>query len=230
MMIMNLTMLQLAQMIDISAVRADSVKAEVESIVKAAKEQHFISVFTLPCFASYTCQLLQGANGISLGGAVGFPSGATTTTCKLFEAQELMGFGCSELDMVINIGKLKSGLVQDVAADIQHVVRAAGNLPVKVILEVSLLEDSEIEDGAKIARDAGAQFVKTGTGWAGPTTFEHISLIKKAVGETVKLKVAGGVRSLDVLLQMHQMGVSRFGIGYKSALSIMDEFARRAKA
>jgi deoxyribose-phosphate aldolase len=230
MIIMNLTTLQLAQMVDISAVRADSVKSEVESIVTAAKENHFICVFTLPCFASYAHELLQGTSGIHLGGAIGFPSGAATTTCKLFEAEELVSFGCNELDMVINIGKLKSGLFQDVADDIKQIVRAAGTLPVKVILEVSLLKDSEIQDGARIARDAGAQFVKTGTGWAGPTTFEHISLIKKAVGETVKLKVAGGVRSLDVLLEMHQMGVSRFGIGYKSALSIMDEFYRKVKA
>jgi deoxyribose-phosphate aldolase len=227
---MNLTKLQLAQMVDISAVRADSMRTEVESIVKSAKEQHFICVFTLPCFASYACELLAGSTGIMLGGAVGFPSGATTTTCKLFEADELLSFGCNELDMVINIGKLKSGLFEEVAYDIEQVVRTAANVPVKVILEVSLLKDSEIQDGAKIARDAGAQFVKTGTGWAGPTTFEHISLIKKAVGDTVKLKVAGGVRSLDVLLQMHQMGVSRFGIGHKSALSIMDEFSRKVKA
>jgi deoxyribose-phosphate aldolase len=227
---MNLSQKQLAQMVDISAVRADSSQAEIQAIVEAAKEHCFICVFTLPCFASYAHDLLAGSAGIDLGSTVGFPSGSSTTSAKVFEARELARMGCDELDMVINIGKLKSGLYLEVADDIRKVVETGGSIPVKVILEVSLLKDSEIQDAAKIVRDSGAQFVKTGTGWFGPTTFEHINLIKNAVGDTVKLKVAGGVRSLDVLLQMYEMGVSRFGIGHKSALSIMDEYARKARA
>jgi deoxyribose-phosphate aldolase len=100
---------------------------------------------------------------------------------------------------------------------------------VKVILEVEVLTDSEIQDGAKIIRDSGAKFVKTGTGWLGATSIEHIRLIKEAVGESIQLKVAGGVRHLDVLLKMHDLGVSRFGIGNKSAINIMEEFARNNK-
>jgi len=226
---MNLSKEQLARMIDISAVKADSSVEEVKSIVKAAIKFRFICVFTLPSLAPYAKEYLTGETGIDLGGAVGFPSGGSTTSAKSFEAEEMLRLGCNEIDMVINIGKLKSKLYKDVADDIKTIVTVAGGVPVKAILEVPLLKDSEIQDGAKIIRDSGAQFVKTGTGWLGATTFEHIRLIKEAVGESIQLKVAGGVRNLDVLLQMHEMGVSRFGIGHLSAINIMSEFIRNEK-
>jgi len=226
---MSLSKEQVARMIDISAVKADSNIAEVESIVRAAKIHRFICVFTLPSFSAYAKKILSGETDIGLGGTVGFPSGSSTTSTKAFEAAELINFGCDELDMVVNIGKLKSNLYADVAADIKKVVEIAGNIPVKVILEVTMLTDSEIQDGAKIIRDSGAKFVKTGTGWLGATSFEHIRLIKEAVGDSIQLKVAGGVRNLDVLLKMHTMGVSRFGIGNNAAVAIMDEFTRKTK-
>ncbi len=226
---MNLSKEQLARMIDISAVKADSSVEEVESIVKAAKTYHFICVFTLPSLAQYAKECLAGEIGVDLGGVVGFPSGGSTTTVKSFEAEELLRIGCNELDMVINIGKLRSGLYKEVAEDIRRIVDIAGDIPVKAILEVSLLKDSEIKDGAKIIRDSGAQFVKTGTGWLGSTSFDHIKLIKEAVGESIKLKVAGGVRNLDVLIKMYEIGVTRFGIGHLSAINIMGELIRNDK-
>lgn len=214
-------------MIDISAVKADSRLEEVELIVKAAKEHRFIAVFVLPSFTAYAGQLLAGDPGIHLGGTVGFPSGASTTASKAFEAQELLGFGCHELDMVINIGKLKSGMYHDVEMDIRRIVEVAGPAPVKVILEVSLLTEQEIQDGARIIMNNGAQFIKTGTGWLGATTFDHIRLIKEAVGNDIQLKVAGGVRNLSTLMKMRDMGVTRFGIGYLSALNIMQELNQK---
>jgi len=226
---MNLTEEQVARMIDISAVKGDSSVDEVLSIVNAAKKYRFICVFTLPSLTQYAKDYLAGEPGIGLGGTVGFPSGSSTTATKEFEAAELLRMGCTELDMVINVGKLKSNLYTDVAADIKQIVAVARNVPVKVILEVCLLSDSEIQDGAKLIRDCGAQFVKTGTGWLGPTTFEHITLIKKAVGDSIQLKVAGGVRNLDVLLKMTEMGVSRFGIGNLAAIKIMEEFGKNNK-
>jgi deoxyribose-phosphate aldolase len=226
---MNLTREQIARMIDISAVKADSSVDEVKSIVLAAKKYRFICVFTLPSLTLFAKEFLAGETYINLGGTVGFPSGASTTSSKEFEAEELLRMGCNELDMVINIGKLKSNLYKDVAEDIKKILGVAGNIPVKVILEVCLLNDLEIQDGAKIVRDSGAQFVKTGTGWLGPTSFEHIKIIKKAVGESIKLKVAGGIRNLDVLLKMSEMGVSRFGIGHLSAINIMNEFEKSSK-
>ena len=161
-----------------------------------------------------------------VGGTVGFPSGASTTATKVFEATEMKDFGCDELDMVINVGKLKSRQYQDVENDITQIVKIANGTPVKVILEVSLLNEKEIIDGSKIIRDSGASFIKTGTGWLGPTTFEHIEIIKRTVGDSIQLKVAGGVRKLETLTTMHEMGVSRFGIGHVAAVNIMEECTR----
>ena len=210
-------------MVDISAVRAESTLEEVKEIADAAKKYGFICAFALPSFTGYLKKELEGANGVMLGGVVGFPSGSETTTAKVFQAMELKNAGCNEIDMVINIGMLKSGLDSEVIKDIRSVKEAVSPLPLKVILEVPLLTDEEIVKGALIVRDAGADFVKTGTGWAGTTTYHHVELIKNAIGETIKLKVAGGVRDLETLTKMHMMGVSRFGIGYKSAISIMKE-------
>jgi deoxyribose-phosphate aldolase len=226
-MIMGLSELELAQMIDISAVKAGSSLADVETIVSAAKEHHFIAIFPLPSLMVRAKQLLGDRTDIILGGTVGFPSGSSTTRTKVFEAKELVEIGCKELDMVIDIGKLRSNLYQEVAADIREVVDVAGNIPVKVILEVTLLSRQEIMDGARIVRDNGARFVKTGTGWSGSTTTDHLQAIKEAVGETIKIKVAGGVRNLDFLLKIHEMGVTRFGLGYHSALAILKELQDR---
>jgi len=218
---------QIARMIDISAVKAESGVDEVETIVKVAKEHHFICVFTLPSLAPYAKKFLAGDPDIYLGGTVGFPSGASSTTVKALEADELLEIGCDELDMVINIGKLKSNLYQDVQEDIKQIVDLAGSIPVKVILEVSLLSDSEIQAGAKIVRDCGAKFVKTGTGWSGATTLAHINTIKDAVGDSINIKVAGGVRDLDTLLTISEMGVTRFGIGCGSAIKIVQQYHER---
>ena len=226
---MRLTKLELARMIDISAVKAGSTLEDVETIVKAAKEHHFIAIFPLPSFVSRAKILLGKNEDIILGGTVGFPSGSSTTPVKVFEAKELIGLGCGELDMVIDVGKVRSHLYEEVADDIQAVVDTAGKIPVKVILEISLLSSKEITEGSRIIRDSGAKFVKTGTGWSGPTTVDHIGLIKKAVGDSVQVKVAGGVRNLDFLLTIHDMGVSRFGLGYHSALDIMNEFQKRSE-
>lgn len=225
---MNLTKDQVAGMIDISAVKAESSLQEVQQIVEAAKQHKFIAVFTLPSFASQARELLGEKSAIFLGGTVGFPSGASTTSTKAFEANELVELGCQELDMVINIGKLKSGLFNEVALDIKKVVEVASPAPVKVILEVGLLTDVEIDAGAKIVCESGAAYVKTGTGWNGVTTVEHITIIKNAVGDHIKLKAAGGVRDLDFLLKMYEMGVVRFGIGYRSAIGIMEEYVKRS--
>lgn len=224
---MSLSKEQLAQMIDISAVKADSTRLEVESIITAAKEHRLKAVFPMPSFTKYAKSLLAGESGILLGGTVGFPSGATTTASKVFEAEELIRSGCDELDMVINIGKLKSNMHQDVTEDISEVVAIASNIPVKVILEVSLLTEEEIVTGAKIVRDSGARFIKTGTGWNGPTTMEQIRLIKNAVGNSIDIKVAGGVRNLETLLKIHELGVARFGLGHKAAVDVIDEFLRK---
>lgn len=225
---MGLSLIELARMIDISAVKAGSTLNDVEAIVQAAKQYRFMAIFPLPSLVDRAKQLLGDFEDIILGGVVGFPSGSSTTNVKVVEAEDLIKLGCKELDMVIDVGKLRSQLYDEVASDINAVVDTAGKIPVKVILEVSLLTQKEITDGSLLIRDCGAKFVKTGTGWSGPTTTEHIALIKKAVGDTVQVKVAGGIRNLDFLLKIHDMGVTRFGLGYNSALAIVNEFQKRS--
>lgn len=219
---MKYTKEQVARLIDISAVRADSTLDDVNSVITAAKDYNLICLFGMPSFVDYIVEQMKGYDTIEIGGVVGFPSGAETTSIKVLQAAELKEKGCTEIDMVMNIGKLKSGLLEEVREDIERVKAVAAPRPLKVIIEVALLTDEEIVTASKIVRDAGADYVKSGTGWAGSTTLEHVKLMKDAVGDDIKIKVAGGVRDLDTLRAMHQMGVSRFGIGYKAVLDIMD--------
>lgn len=218
---------EIARLIDISAVRADSIRQDVEDIIDGAIKHNFICVFPMPGMLPLVFEKLKDHPQIGIGGIVGFPSGGETTASKLFQAKELKEAGCNEIDMVLNIGKLKSGMLNDIEDEIRQIKAAVSPLPLKVIMEVVLLTDEEIKTASSIILKAGADYIKTGTGWAGATTLHHIDLIKETVGDAIKLKVAGGVRTLNTLLEMYQMGVSRFGIGYKSALSIMEECINR---
>lgn len=222
-----MTIKEIASMIDISAVRAESTWNEIEDILRATAKYPFICVFSMPGMIDRILPYRNEIPNLRIGGIIGFPSGGETLEVKLFEARQMKEKGCDEVDMVLNIGKLKSGMLDEVKAEIEQIKAVVSPLPLKVIMEVALLTDEEITAASKIIRDAGAAFVKTGTGWAGATTEHHIEVIKAAVGDTIPLKVAGGVRSLDTLLKMRDMGVSRFGIGYKSALGIMREAEER---
>jgi len=221
---------QIGRLIDVSAVRTDVTMDEIDKMVEVAKKFDCICAFAMPSFTDYLIEQLK-ANEVSntfVGGVVGFPSGADTTEIKVLAAKQLLEKGCSELDMVVNVGALKSNRDQTFKDDIKAVVEAAGNTPVKTILEISYLTDDEIKRGSTLAVEAGASFVKTGTGWGPkPTTVEVIKLIKSTIGDSAKIKAAGGVRDLDTLLAMVEEGCSRFGIGIRSAISILEEAYRR---
>ena len=214
---------EIARMIDISAVRADSTLDEVRKVADAAKKYSFICAFALPCFTGELVQLLRDRNDIMVGGVAGFPSGADTMEIKVATAKQMLSLGVNEVDMVINIGALKSGRYDLVRDDIRAVVDAC-SVPVKSILEVAYLTDDEIRIASRLAVEAGVAFVKTGTGWANkPTTVETIKLIKSEIGDSAKIKAAGGVRDLSTLLAMVREGCSRFGIGLNSAIKIIQE-------
>lgn len=213
---------KIARMIDISTVKTESSRNDVDEIIDAAKRYNFICVFPMPAFLDTTISNLKEYPEILVGGVVGFPSGGETTTSKVFQAKENVAKGCNEIDMVMNIGQLKSQMYNEVKADIIAVKEAVTPLPLKVIIEVAKLTDSEIIEASKIVRDCGASFVKTGTGWAGATTLDHVKLIADTVGGEIPIKVAGGVRDLNTLVTMYEMGVTRFGIGRESAIEIME--------
>jgi len=219
---------QITRMIDISAVRANVTTEEIDMVARVAIENNFICAFTMPCYTPMLAEKLRAYQDILIGGVVGFPSGADTTHIKTKQAEEMVHFGVNEIDMVINVGALKSKEYALVKQDIKDVVSAAQGLPVKSILEIAYLTEEEITTGAKIAAEAGVTFVKTGTGWADkPTTVETIKTIKKAVGDSVQIKAAGGVRDLDTILAMIEEGCSRFGIGLYTALEVMQEVDQR---
>ena len=227
---MRLTIEEIAGMTDLSAVRADTDEAEVRALADAAKRYRCFCATTLPAFTPLLKEMLADAPDIRVSGNVSFPSGAATSAMKVAEAKELLQMGCDELDMVINLGLLRSGQYQRALDDIRGVVEVANGAPVKVILECHYLTDDEIRRGCELCIQAGAAFVKTGTGWA-PTgaTLENIALIKACVGDSIGIKASGGIRGLETLTEMYRRGARRFGIGLRSAPRIFEPSATRVE-
>lgn len=222
---MKLTSYDISRMIDISAVQADSTQDDIKAMIACAKKYDCIAVFTLPSQASFAGELLQNCPKTNLGGVVGFPDGGHTTDTKIMETNELVNsLTCDEIDMVINIGMLRSGQYAYVENDIKQVVQAAKGKMVKVILECHYLNETQIIKGCELSKMAGAGFVKSGTGWA-PTgaTRENIRLMKACVGDDLEVKAAGGVRDLTTLIDLYKCGARRFGIGTDSAISILEQ-------
>ena len=220
---MEFTVHELARMIDLTAVRADTDEAEVKTLARVARKYECMCACTLPAHTPLLRDLLADEPGIGVVGIVGFPSGGNTTAIKIAEARELIEMGCAELDMVINIGLLRSGQYRRVLDDVRAVVDVAGQIPVKVILECHYLSDDQILRGCDVCVGAKAAFIKTSTGWA-PTgaSAKDIALIKSHVEDAIGIKAAGGIRSLDELTEMYRLGARRFGLGVKSAVPIFD--------
>lgn len=228
---MKLSVENLARMMDLSAVRADVELDEVRQLALAAQTHRCVCAFVLPCYLPELRALLAGAPEVGVGGVVGFPSGGHSTTTKVHEAREQLAQGATELDMVINVGLLRSGRLADVENDIRAVVEAAGGLPVKVILEAHHLTDPQIVEASRLAVRAGAAYVKTGTGWA-PTgaTLHNVRLIKSAVGDAAGVKAAGGIRDLETVVEMIRLGVTRFGVGLATGKKLLEECAAAERA
>jgi len=225
---MLLTPQKLARMIDISAVRAQHGEREIVEMVRRAKEHRFIAVHVLPSWVPFLREQLLGEPDILVGAPVGFPSGGHTTLVKVAEARQLIADGVQELDMVMNIGKLRSGRKDEVREDIRAVVEAASPLPVKTIIEVHHLTPDEIRCACDQAIAAGAAFIKTSTGWApSGATLESVRLITEHVGSAIAVKAAGSIRSLETVVAMLRMGVTRFGVNLDSSMEILRECGAR---
>lgn len=219
---MNLTARDVAKLIDISAVQAPHGAAEIRNLVDNAKEFHFMAVHVLPCWVTFLKELLTDSPDILIGAPVGFPSGAHRTEIKIAEARLLLQDGVQEMDMMLNVGKLRSGEYRYCEEEIRAVVQAAAEVPVKVILEVHYLNRDQLKKACEVCINAGAAFVKTATGWAASgATLEVVQFITSFVGGAIKVKAAGGIRNLDTLVKMRRMGVSRFGINLNSSMEIV---------
>ncbi|MBQ3065001.1 MAG: deoxyribose-phosphate aldolase [Clostridia bacterium] len=215
---------QLPRMIDLSCVKANSTVEEMNGMVALAKKYGFICCFAMPYYTEWLVNALKDAPDTIVGATVGFPHGNELTDIKVMSAKTQKALGCSEVDMVQNITALKNKDYDAVGRDIAAVKAAIGETPLKVILEVSCLTDDEICRASEIAVKNGAAFVKTGTGWGSRATTVHdIELMKKTVGDSARIKAAGGVRDLQTLLAMVDAGCSRFGIGVGSAEKILKE-------
>src|SRR4030043_141208 len=193
---MRLIASDIAQMIDLSCVRTTSTKADIEEMVDAARKYGFGQVSVLQCFIPYTRQLLKGSPNIHLVGNVSFPSGSDSTSLKIVQAKEMVVSGCDEIDMVMNIGKLRSDELAEVEADVRAVIETVHPIPVKVIIEIMYLTMEETSQACDICLRTGAAFIKTGTGWANRgTTPQDIRLLKSLVGDQIQIKASGGIRS-----------------------------------
>jgi len=220
---MLLTAQEIAKMIDLSCVRTISSKRDIENMVDAARAYGFGQVSVLQCFIPYTRQLLRDVPNVHVVGNVSFPSGSDSTSIKVAQAKEMMAAGCDEIDMVMNIGKLRSGELIEVETDVRAVIETVHPIPVKVIIEIMYLTPEETRRACGICMRTGAAFVKTGSGWAERgTTLEDVRLIKSIVGERVRIKASGGIRSLDTLLEMYTAGARRFGVNLRSGVQIVE--------
>lgn len=217
---------ELAALIDISAVQAFHTEADVRELAGIAVAEGFIAAHVLPHFVPLLRSLVPSGGLTLVGGPVGFPSGGHTTRTKVAEAVELAGNGAQELDMMINVGRLKSGDLDYVRADIRAVVEAIAPVSLKVILELAHLTDDEIRAASAIVATSGAAFVKTGTGWTpSATTPEKLKLIIETVEGGVEVKASGGIRSLGSIADMVRLGVTRFGINTKVAVDLVRQCA-----
>lgn len=213
--------MNLAGMIDHTLLRADASKAEITKLTEEAKKYAFASVCVNPVWVAYAAEQLSGT-GVKVCTVIGFPLGASTTAVKAFETKDAIAGGATEVDMVIHIGALKDGDNELVEKDIRAVVEAAaGKALVKVIIETSLLTDEEKTRACELAVKAGADFVKTSTGFStGGATPEDVALMRKTVGERTGVKASGGVRSREDMLKMIEAGATR--IGASSGVKIME--------
>ncbi|MCC6548276.1 deoxyribose-phosphate aldolase [Candidatus Sumerlaeota bacterium] len=209
---------QLANYIDHTLLKPTATDAEIREICKQAREYHFASVCVNPCHVALAARELAGTQ-VMVCTVIGFPLGSTTTETKTFETRDACANGAHEIDMVINIGKLKAGDFHFVCDDIRAVVDAAQGRTVKVILETSMLANDEKIAGCILSKAAGAQFVKTSTGFGGGgATPEDIALMRKTVGEELGVKASGGVRDCEGAEKLIAAGASRLGASASVAI------------
>jgi len=217
----------LAATIDHAILKPELTRDQVDAELDIAAEWGVFSVCVRPSDIPHAVERLAGT-GVAVGTVIGFPHGTTSTVAKVAEVRQALADGATEVDMVINIGWLRSGFDDAVVDDIRAVVDAASGRIAKVILETALLDEEQIARGSRLTEVGGAAFVKTSTGFAGGgATVEHVQLMRANVGEAVQVKASGGVRSYADALAMLDAGATR--LGTSGAAVILAE-ARRVDA
>ncbi|WP_315790652.1 deoxyribose-phosphate aldolase [Fischerella sp. JS2] len=184
----------------------------IEQWCEEAQRFHFAGVCVNPSYVRLTAELLHNQMP-KICTVIGFPTGATTSAVKLYEAQEAVENGANELDVVINLGWLKAGKTDEVHREIAEICEETGQI-VKVIIETNLLTDAEKRLATEICMDAGAAFIKTCTGWNGGATVADVRLLKEVARERVGIKASGGIRTIDQALDLILAGATRLGTSY----------------
>ncbi|ARS62463.1 MAG: deoxyribose-phosphate aldolase [Streptococcus mutans] len=212
--------MKINQYIDHTLLKPESRQDQIDKLIREAKTYNFASVCINPTWVSYAAKALEGTD-IKVCTVIGFPLGATTSAVKAFETKDAISHGADEVDMVINIGQAKSGHFAFVEEDIRAVVEASGDKLVKVIIETCLLTDKEKIKACQAAVAAGADFVKTSTGFSiAGAKLEDVRLMRQTVGPDVGVKAAGGTRSLEDAQAFIEAGATR--IGTSAGVTIME--------
>lgn len=215
--------MDIASLIDHTLLKPEATPEQIAQVCSEAREYRFASVCVNPVYVKLAWDLLKGSP-VKVCSVVGFPLGATPSEVKAFEARRAIRDGASEIDMVIHVGSLKAGADDLVQEDIATVVEAchSGGAICKVILETCFLTEEEKVRGCLLAKRAGADFVKTSTGFGpGGATVEDVALMRRTVGPDMGVKAAGGIRTLEALRQMVAAGATR--IGASASVKIMQE-------
>ena len=219
--------LELAKMIDHTILKANATQSDIEKLCNEAKKYNFASVCVNPYWVPLASDLLKNST-VKVCTVIGFPLGATSSESKAYETEIAILQGADEVDMVINVGAIKNNKTDIVENDILSVVNSARktgktqnkNIIVKVILETCYLTKDEIKNACLCAKNAGADFVKTSTGFGtGGATVEDVSLMKETVGSSMEVKASGGIRDYETAIKMINAGASR--LGTSSGISIV---------
>ena len=220
--------MNIAKTIDHTLLKPEATAADIQALCREAKQYGFASVCVNTCYVKLASELLRGS-GVKVCCTVGFPLGAMAPKAKAFEAAQAVADGAEEVDMVLWIGALRQGNTAAVQADIEGVVNACHpRAIVKVILETCLLTDAQIETACRLRVAAGADYVKTSTGFStAGATAEHVALMKRAVGGRAKVKAAGGIRTYEDAKRMIDAGADR--IGASAGIAIVEAAEQRGE-
>jgi deoxyribose-phosphate aldolase len=222
----TITRAQVAKTIDHSLLRPELTTEAVMTGCELARAFDVASACVKPCDVELARELLAGSQ-VKVSTVIGFPHGSSTSAVKAFEAERAIAGGAEELDMVLNIGRLRAGAADEVRADIQAVVEvAAGRALVKVILENAYLDEEQKVLGCRLSEEAGADFVKTSTGFApSGATLDDLRLMRQTVSPKIGVKAAGGIRTLDALIDALNAGATR--VGATATHAILEELEQR---
>lgn len=204
--------MDLAKYIDHTFLKPEGTKEDIDKLIEEGKKYGFKTVCISPCFVEYAREKIDKNEDLGICTVIGFPSGATTTETKIFEAKDAIDKGADEVDMVINIGKVKEGDFDYLVEEINSVKNTCQSHTLKVIIETALLDEEEIKLASKAVLEGGGDFVKTSTGFSTRgASFEDVEIIKSVIGEKIKIKASGGIRTKEDFLKYIDMGVSRIG-------------------